>query len=354
MNATAAARHIDLFHGSPMSVISSCLRGMLRAAPGNVLVAADYSNIEGRGLVWLSGESWKLNMFREYDASVIVDERGVPIRKNGKKQHRNPDPYKVMASEILGKPVEEITDDERQASGKVPELACGYQGGVGAFQTMAKVYGVTITDSDADAIKDRWRTKHPKTVQFWYDLGEAAEAAVRSPGTVTKAGRISFRVKGSFLWCRLPSNRMLCYPYARIDDCYTYRTPSGALKKISARTRSEGVDDKWIEERFDADALWYMHVDGLSNKWGETTTYGGKLAENVTQAICRDLLAYSIRQAEDAGYPVVLHVHDEVVSEVPEGFGSLDEFESICARTPAWADGLPVVTEGWVGSRYRK
>jgi DNA polymerase len=314
MKATAAARHIDLFYGSPMSVISSCLRGMLRAAPGHVLMAADYSNIEGRGLAWLAGEERKLQVFRDYDAG------------------KGPDPYLVAAASAYHVPVETLNkkSPERQP-GKVMELAFGYQGGVGAWRKMESAAPdmPKFSDGEVDEFKNAWRALHPKIVQFWYDLEDAALMAVRNQGKTYTVGRIAFRVKGSFLWCRLPSNRVLCYPHPKIKPI---ETPWGEVK----------------------DQVHYMHVDGLSNKWLETHTYGGKLAENVTQAVCRDLLAYSIRQAEDAGYPVVLHVHDEVVSEVPEGFGSLDEFESICARTPAWAEGLPVVTEGWVGFRYRK
>ena len=314
MNAPRAAQHINLFHGSPMSVLSSCLRGMIRAAPGCDLLAADYANIEGRGLAWLAGEDWKLDAFRAYDAGT------------------GPDLYKVSAHRIYGTPVADVTKDQRQI-GKVAELACGYQGGVGAFQRMAQTYLVKVADELADTIKTKWREAHPATVAYWYDLETACYAAVSTPGAVLTAGargrQVAFRVKGSFLWCKLPSGRVLCYPYPKMKPV---ETPWGEIK----------------------DQVHYMHVDGLSNKWVETHTYGGKLAENVTQAICRDLLAYSIRQAEDAGYPVVLHVHDEVVAEVPKGFGSLEEFEEICARTPAWADGLPVVTEGWRGERYRK
>jgi DNA polymerase len=314
MNPTAAARQIDLFHGSPLTIISSCLRGMICAAPGHDLLAADYSNIEGRGLAWLAGEERKLQVFRDSDAGT------------------GPDPYLVAAARAYNVNVATLNkkSPERQP-GKVMELAFGYQGGVGAWRKMeAAAPGMPkFTDDQVQEFKTAWRALHPKIEKFWYDLEEAAAEAVRMPGTTTKVGVISFRVKGSFLWCRLPSGRVLCYPYPKIKPI---ETPWGEVK----------------------DQVSYHHVDGLSNKWIETHTYGGKLAENVTQAICRDLLAYSIRQAEDAGYPVVLHVHDEVVSEVPKGFGSLEQFESICARTPAWAEGLPVVTEGWRGGRYRK
>ena len=295
--------------------MSSCLRGLIGTAPGRDLLAADFSNIEGRGLAWLAGEERKLHRFREFDAGT------------------GPDICKATASAVLGKPVLAITDDERQTFGKVPELACGFGGGVGAFQQMAKTYLVKVSNEVAESAKNGWRADNPAIVRYWWDLENAAMSAVVNPNQKYSAGgkgrEVIFKVSGSFLWCRLPSGRVLCYPYPRLKE---KQTPWGDLK----------------------DQVHYMTVDGLTNKWVETHTYGGKLAENVTQAICRDLLVAAIRNAEAGGYPVVLHVHDEVVSEVPEDFGSLAEFEKLCSQMPAWAKGLPVVAKGWRGKRYRK
>jgi DNA polymerase len=310
-----AAQYIRLMYDSPMTVMSYLLRSLLRAAPGHDLIAADFASIESRGLAWLAGEEWKLGAFREYD-----EGRGTEM-------------YKLMAAMVLGKKPEDVTKDERQAVGKVPELACGYGGGVGAFQSMAKVYGLKLPDEKADEIKVMWRDKNPRIKQYWYDCEDAAIGAVRYPGKTTFAGpsgrAVKYKMAGSFLWALLPSGRCLCYPYAKL--------------KLRATP--------WGEER---EAIHYMTVDSTSNKWVEDHTYGGKLVENNTQAICRDLLADALLRSEAADYPVVLHVHDEVVSEVPKGFGDLKEFESLCAKTPAWAAGLPVVAKGWRGERYRK
>lgn len=307
--------YLSVFHGPPLSVVSSSLRALICAAPGNTLLAADFSNIEGRGLAWLAGEETKLKRFRDFDAGT------------------GPDIYKATAAAILGRPVSGITDAERQTFGKVPELACGYQGGVGAFQMMAKTYLVKVPDAVAERAKEGWRAAHPNIVAYWWALEEAALSAVLRAGQKYSAGpkgrEIVFKVSGSFLWCKLPSGRVLCYPYPVVKPI---ETPWGEMK----------------------DQVHYMTVDGLSNKWVETHTYGGKLAENVTQAICRDLLVTAIRNAEAGGYPVVLHVHDEVVSEVPENHGSLEEFENICSQAPAWAKGLPVVAKGWRQKRYGK
>jgi len=212
---------------------------------------------------------------------------------------------------------------------------CGYQGGVGAFQSMARIYGLVVTDERADELKTKWREAHPKIKAFWYQLEDAAIDAVRNPGTVQKAGKILFRMAGSFLWCRLPSGRSLCYPYPTIKD-----------KKVPWKD-ADGND-------VFKPALHFMGVDPLTKQWCEQNTYGGSLAENVTQAVARDVLANGMRNVEAAGYPVVMHVHDELVAEVPEGFGSVAEFESLMSAPASWMTGLPVVAEGWAGARYRK
>jgi DNA polymerase len=296
---------VELMYGPVLDVISSCLRGVICAAPGHELICCDFSAIEARVLAWLAGQEDVLDIFRGHGKI-----------------------YEHAAAGIYGKPMEEVTKDERQI-GKVAVLALGYQGGVGAFQTMARAYNVVVSDERADSIKVAWREAHPKIKQYWYDLERAAISAVRYPGDVFAAGHrpVQFRVKGSFLWCQLPSGRVLCYPYAKI-----------------------------VTNKFDRDAIQYMSVDGVTGKWGETDTYGGKLAENITQAVARDLLAEALTRLEDNGYDTAFHVHDEIVAEItrdaiPEELWAIQD---LMARTPAWADGLPMGAEGWRGTRYRK
>jgi DNA polymerase len=304
-------------YDDPLSVIGDCVRGMICAPPGHRIIAADYSNIEGRVLAWLAGEHWKLQAFREYDAGT------------------GDDLYKITAGGILGKAPDKVTKGERQAYGKVPELALGYQGGVGAFQTMAVNYGVNLTDSEVEGIRDAWREKNSAIKQFWYDLEEAAIGAIEHPGEVRRVGRLVFKKVGSFLFMRLPGGRMLSYAYPRM-----------AQKTMPWKTDDGKPVVKWV--------MGYMGVNSYSRKWELCYAYGGLLAENATSATARDILADAMPRLEAAGYPIVLTVHDEAVAEVPNGHGSLDEMISIMGENPVWADGLPIAVAGFEAERYGK
>ena len=337
LSAPNARAALGLWYGSPLDAVSFALRSLIQARAGKRFIVCDYANIEGRCLAWEAEEEWKLDAFREYDAGT------------------GPDLYKLAYHKSFGVAIDAISKAQRQI-GKVQELALGYQGGVGAFASMAANYGIhvvptradapkdakqVILESEADEIKNAWRDAHPNVVAFWYSLERAAMAAIREPGRAFKVGPVQYKVvkgaPGSFLLCRLPSGRHLAYPRPRI------------VKR-----------DRWGTQR-DVIECWgkdkkYRKPDGKfgRTKWGAWEPYGGLFAENITQAIARDLLAAAMLRLEARGYTVVMHVHDEIVCEVPHGFGSVQEMEAIMCELPAWATGLPVTAEGWEGVRYKK
>jgi DNA polymerase len=312
----------------PIALLSSCLRGFIQSPIG--FVGGDFSNIEGRGLAWIAGEEWKLRVFREFDAG------------NGA------DPYCVTYSRSFGVPVESVDEEQRQV-GKVQELSFGYQGGSGA---VAK-FSPSTKKELAEDWKVAWRAAHPATVQFWRDVQDAAIAAVESSNQVFCAGvptrAVRFRKAGSFLWCRLPSGRALCYPYPEIrrskfgTSQLTFRTvPSDmewsaycAAKEAGEENPTDILDDP-------ANAKGFCRV----------STYGGRLTENIVQAICADILGEAMLRLDRAGHPIALHIHDEI--EVESDVLSVEEFSAIMAEPPVWAANFPIAVKCWRGPRYQK
>lgn len=311
--------YVDTFYGPVMDALADSLRGMIVAPPGKDLIAVDFSAVEARVLAWLAGEESVLQIFRTHGRI-----------------------YEHAAAGIYHCDIHEVTKDQRQI-GKVAVLALGYGGGVGAFQSMAKNYFIKVPDDEADQIKQAWRASHPRIVNYWYDLERAAIAALQEGGKQTAGPaerEVIFKKNGSFLWCKLPSGRVLCYPY---PEMRTVTTP-------------------WGEEK---DALTYMTVvsnpkakiiedPNSSGTWKRISTYGGSLAENVTQAVARDLLAESLLRFDAKGISIVMHCHDEIVAEVEHGSVSTKQFEEWMCEVPRWAVGLPLQAEAWVGPRYRK
>lgn len=308
--STASADYVRVLYGEPLAVVGDCLRGMVRAAPGNHLYAADFSNIEGRIQAWLGDEHWKLDAFRAYDAGTGHDL------------------YKIAYARAFGIKPEDVDKLMRQI-GKVMEVALGYQGGVGAFQKMAVNYKVVVSDERADELKMLWREAHPGIVQQWYDLEDAAKYAIKNRGKVATCGRVAFRVAGSFLFMRLPSGRCIAYPYPCIKD---KAVPWGG-------TRAQ---------------VSYKGVDTYTRQWTDCFAHGGLLFNNVVQGIARDIEADAMIRVEAARYPIILTVHDEVVCETRSAFGNVAEFEKLMTTLDPVYEGLPVAAGAWSAERYKK
>jgi DNA polymerase len=291
-------------HGARVTdVLKQMLRPALTPAPGHVFVVADWSAIEGRVNPWLSaspaGEA-KLDVFR-----------------------RKLDPYKVNAAATYGVQYVDVTDEQRQV-GKVQELALGFAGGVGAFASMGRAYGVSFSDAQAQRVVDAWRRANPWAVAFWSDLEQAYWSAMRHPGHEFSAGRVAYLYDRQHLWYVLPSGRVLCYPYARVEnDEITY-----------------------------AKAAWKPAAD--ATEWPRARLWRGLACENVTQAAAHDVLREALRVLEPDG--VVLHVHDEIVVETPEAGAEamLARVQQVMAASPAWAEGLPLTSEAKIMRRYGK
>lgn len=304
----------ELVLPNPSRAAAVALRGVIVADEGRKLVCADLSNVEGRGLAWLAGESWKLQAYREYDAGI------------------GPDLYKVTAGRCLFKDPNDVTKDERQIMGKVPELALGFQGAVGAFSTMMKLYGMELSEFQIREIVDTWREANPMIVQFWQDCQNAAWLATTHPGQTFHAGKhLAFHRTGEWLLMQLPSGQKLCY----------------CQPAIVAHPKWQGS------------SLSYLGVNSYTRRWERIYTYGGKLAENATQAISTGawgILGDAMLRVEAAGFPIVLDVHDEIITEPPD-----DPYfttERLCAEMsvrPWWADeDLPLAAAGFEAYRYRK
>ncbi len=320
---------IDTFYGNPMEAISNCVRGFLIPKEGYEFVGGDFSSVESRTLAWLAGEEDKLEVFRG----------------TGKI-------YEHAAAGIYNVSPEEITKaDSRRQVGKVAELALGFGGGVGAFKQMAKGYGVSVSDDEAEIIKKSWRSGNPAIVQFWRELEDAAFMAIESPGSKHKAGaegrHCTFMVNGSFLFCKLPSGRVLCYPYPKIVKL--------SVSWNDTTKRFEDYDpSKHESEPKTRYQIAYSGVNQYTRKWEQLKTYCGKLCENVTQAVSRCLLSDAILRLEKAGHKVVAHVHDEVLIESFKESLTEAQLEHMMCDSEPWAKDLPVDAEAWTGRRYQK
>ena len=291
---------IELLYDSTPNVLSELIRTAFIPKPGCRFVVADFSAIEARVLAWLSGEQWRLDVFSSHGKI-----------------------YEASASSMFHVPMEEITKTSPlRQKGKLAELGLGFGGASGALVSMGAL-DMGLTEDELPPLVAAWRKANPHMVQFWWDVDAAAIKAVTEKQK-TKVGRIIFEYKSGILFITLPSGRKLSY-----------------------------VKPRMAVNRFGRDGLTY---EGISEnkKWSRIETYGPKLVENIVQGTARDLLAEAMLRVEKKGYPIVMHCHDEIIAEVPEGIGSVDEMCEIMAVQPEWAEGLPLRADGYQCSFYQK
>ena len=279
--------------------VTDVLKGMLRPAlipaHGRSFVVADWSSIEARVNPWLSGRGQdKLDIFA-----------------------KGQDVYKVNAAATFNVQIEDVTDDQRQI-GKVQELSCSFGGGVGAFAAMGRVYKVNLPEPIARRMVDGWRRANTWAVPFWSELEEQYTRAMRNKGREFTAGRITYLFDGQHLWYALPSGRVLCYPFAKLEQ--------------------DGISY--------AKSAWKPAQD--AKEWPRARLWKGLACENVTQAVANDLLRHALRQLDG----VVLHIHDEIVIETATP--NPEELRRVMCTPPAWANGLPLAADVKVMERYGK
>ena len=291
---------LELFYGSTPEVLSELIRTAFVPEAGCRFVVADFSAIEARVLAWLAGETWRLEVFSSHGKI-----------------------YEASAAAMFHVPVEEVTKGSPlRQKGKIAELGLGYGGAAGALISMGAL-DMGLSEEELPSLVAVWRRANPHITQFWWDVDKAAvEAVVKR--TRTRAGRIAFEYRSGILFVMLPSGRRLAYVKPRM-----------------------GVN------RFGREGLTYEGI--LENKkWGRIETYGPKLVENIVQGTARDLLAEAMLRVEKKGYPIVMHCHDEIIAEVPEGTGSVEEMCEVMAVCPSWAEGLPLRADGYECPFYQK
>jgi DNA polymerase len=332
----------DIAFDNVMKLTSSAIRGCIIAPPGKKLVIADLANIEGRALAWLAGEEWKLQAFRDFDNGMGADL------------------YRIAYAKAFRIRPEDVDKDQRQI-GKVMELMLGYGGGVGAFVTGALTYnfdleemaegawdtlpGEQVHEAEGffgwavkkklptfglserafvvcDVFKRLWRAAHLRTSSFWGELESAVRQAINQPGNTFPCRKLKARRDGAWLRIALPSGRALCYPFPKVS--------------------AEGE-------------ISYMGQNQYTRKWSRLTTYGGKLAENITQAVARDVMYYAMPEIERSGLHILLTVHDEVICESnDEEHFTPTLLSDIMSHNLEWSKGLPLAAAGFETKRYRK
>ena len=294
---------LEILFDSISDVLSQLIRTAFIPSFNSRFIIADFSAIEARVIAWLAGEKWRMDVFNSHGKI-----------------------YEASASQMFKVPLEKIhKGSPLRQKGKIAELALGYGGSKGALISMGAL-NMGLTEDELPELVAAWRKSNPNIVNLWWDIENAAISAVKEMETVNMQYGLKFSYRSGILFITLPSGRSLAYIRPRIE----------------------------IDERFGKDKLTYEGIEPNTRKWGRVDTYGGKLTENIIQAIARDCLAESMLSLDDRGYKIAFHVHDEVVLDVPNNFGSLEEVEDIMGMDISWAPGLPLRAEAFESNYYKK
>lgn len=293
---------LELLYPNASDVLSQLIRTALIASPGKIFIVADFSAIEARVIAWLAGERWRQEVFAT----------------TGKI-------YEASASKMFHVPIEEVTKGSTlRQKGKVAELALGYQGGVGALKQMG-ADKMGLDEKELADIVTKWRKASPKIVQFWWDVEAAAKEAIEKRTTVQFRHGIAFQFESGMLFIRLPSGRRIAYAKPRLE-----------------------------ENSMGGTSITYLGVNQNNKKWCRLETYGGKLVENIVQATARDCLAEAMLRLDEAGYKILMHVHDEVVIEADPDESTLAKVIAIMSENVSWNRGLKLDADGYSTPYYRK
>jgi DNA polymerase len=292
---------LEMLYGNVPDTLSQLVRTAIIPADGCRFIIADFSAIEARVIAWMAGERWRMDVFRTHGKI-----------------------YEASAAQMFKVPIESITKgNPLRQKGKIAELALGYGGAVGALVAMGAL-NMGLTEDELPGLVNAWRAANPNITKLWWDVEAAAHAAVLERKVTTMQYGLTIMCESDCLFIQLPSGRRLAYARPRIE----------------------------VDKRFQKPVLTYEGVEG--KLWRRLNTYGPKLTENIIQATSRDCLAEALTRLAAAGYESVFHVHDEIIAEMPEGRGSLDEMVGIISQPIKWAPGLPLRADGFETHYYMK
>ena len=281
-------------------LLSELIRSAFIPKKGSRFIIADFSAIEARILAYIAGEGWRVDVFKSHGKI-----------------------YEASASKLFKVPIEMVTKESMfRVKGKISELALGYGGGVGALKAMGAI-NMGVEEDELQDLVNKWRGSNINIVRFWWEIHKAAIGALKTR-EIQRVGDIRIHYEGDIMFITLPSGRKLSYVKPRIE-----------------------------KNKYGGDSITYEGVSG-AKKWERIETYGPKLVENIAQAIARDILGEAMIRLRDKGYDIVMHVHDEIVIEAKEGFGSLEEVIEIMKEAPIWAKELPLDAEGFESKYYKK